>query len=59
MCFRLNDGEVREPFHYNHADALSSHISPYKPASRQPRDARSMPPTPLLTRNAYSSTQIR
>ncbi|XP_014021879.1 FERM domain-containing protein 4B isoform X2 [Salmo salar] len=56
---RLNDGEVREPFHYNHADALSSHISPYKPASRQPRDARSMPPTPLLTRNAYSSTQIR
>ncbi|XP_055724256.1 FERM domain-containing protein 4B-like isoform X4 [Salvelinus fontinalis] len=56
---RLNDGEVREPFHYSHADALSSHISPYKPASRQPRDARSMPPTPLLTRNAYSSTQIR
>uniref|UniRef100_A0A4W5QBF1 FERM domain containing 4B n=1 Tax=Hucho hucho TaxID=62062 RepID=A0A4W5QBF1_9TELE len=56
---RLNDGEVREPFHYNHTDALSSHISPYKPASRQPRDARSMPPTPLLTRNAYSSTQIR
>ncbi|XP_029550482.1 FERM domain-containing protein 4B isoform X2 [Salmo trutta] len=56
---RLNDGEVREPFHYNHADALSSHISPYKPASRQPRDASSMPPTPLLTRNAYSSTQIR
>ncbi|XP_064824941.1 FERM domain-containing protein 4B-like isoform X1 [Oncorhynchus masou masou] len=56
---RLHDGEVREPFHYNHADALSSHISPYKPASRQPRDARSMPPTPLLTRNAYSSTQIR
>uniref|UniRef100_A0A8C8H8R1 FERM domain-containing protein n=1 Tax=Oncorhynchus tshawytscha TaxID=74940 RepID=A0A8C8H8R1_ONCTS len=59
MCFRLHDGEVREPFHYNHADTLSSHISPYKPASRQPRDARSMPPTPLLTRNAYSSTQIR
>ncbi|XP_041748445.1 FERM domain-containing protein 4B isoform X2 [Coregonus clupeaformis] len=56
---RLNDGEVQEPFHYNHRDALSSHISPYKPASRQPRDARSMPPTPLLTRNAYSSTQLR
>uniref|UniRef100_A0A8C7VQR7 FERM domain containing 4Ba n=1 Tax=Oncorhynchus mykiss TaxID=8022 RepID=A0A8C7VQR7_ONCMY len=58
-AYILHDGEVREPFHYNHADALSSHISPYKPASRQPRDARSMPPTPLLTRNAYSSTQIR
>ncbi|XP_029357438.1 FERM domain-containing protein 4B isoform X2 [Echeneis naucrates] len=40
-------------------DALSSHSGPFKPASRQPRDARSMPPTPLLTRNAYSSTQLR
>uniref|UniRef100_A0A3B4X6A8 FERM domain containing 4B n=1 Tax=Seriola lalandi dorsalis TaxID=1841481 RepID=A0A3B4X6A8_SERLL len=43
----------------SHRDALSSHSSPFKPASRQPRDARSMPPTPLLTRNAYSSTQLR
>ncbi|XP_070758129.1 FERM domain-containing protein 4B isoform X4 [Enoplosus armatus] len=43
----------------SHRDALSSHRSPFKPASRQPRDARSMPPTPLLTRNAYSSTQLR
>uniref|UniRef100_UPI003AAF322E FERM domain-containing protein 4B isoform X2 n=1 Tax=Centroberyx gerrardi TaxID=166262 RepID=UPI003AAF322E len=43
----------------SHRNALSSHSSPYKPASRQPRDARSMPPTPLLTRNAYSSTQLR
>uniref|UniRef100_A0A672ID09 FERM domain containing 4Ba n=1 Tax=Salarias fasciatus TaxID=181472 RepID=A0A672ID09_SALFA len=34
-------------------------LPPFKPASRQPRDARSMPPTPLLTRNAYSSTQLR
>ncbi|XP_034440736.1 FERM domain-containing protein 4B isoform X7 [Hippoglossus hippoglossus] len=43
----------------SHRDALSSHRSPFKPASRQPRDARSMPPTPLLTRNAYSSNQLR
>uniref|UniRef100_A0A671XBB3 FERM domain containing 4B n=1 Tax=Sparus aurata TaxID=8175 RepID=A0A671XBB3_SPAAU len=43
----------------SHRDALSSHSSPFKPSSRQPRDARSMPPTPLLTRNAYSSTQLR
>ncbi|XP_047439151.1 FERM domain-containing protein 4B isoform X3 [Mugil cephalus] len=49
----------QEPLHYSHRDALSSHSSPFKPASRQPRDARSMPPTPLLTRNAYSSTQLR
>ncbi|XP_029287249.1 FERM domain-containing protein 4B isoform X4 [Cottoperca gobio] len=55
----LNYGQVQESLHYNHRDALSSHSSPFKPASRQPRDARSMPPTPLLTRNAYSSTQLR
>ncbi|XP_029630595.1 FERM domain-containing protein 4B isoform X1 [Salmo trutta] len=47
---RLNYGEVQEPFHYNHRDALLSH----KPAS-----AHSMPPTPLLTRNAYNSIQFR
>ncbi|XP_019122851.1 FERM domain-containing protein 4B isoform X1 [Larimichthys crocea] len=56
---RLNYGQVQESHHYSHRDALSSHSSPFKPASRQPRDARSMPPTPLLTRNAYSSTQLR
>ncbi|KAM4613665.1 FERM domain-containing protein 4B [Polymixia lowei] len=56
---RLNYGHVQESLHYNHRDALSSHSSPYKTASRQPRDARSMPPTPLLTRNAYSSMQLR
>ncbi|XP_063766832.1 FERM domain-containing protein 4B isoform X2 [Eleginops maclovinus] len=54
---RLNYGQ--ESVHHIHHDALSSHSSPFKPASRQPRDARSMPPTPLLTRNAYSSTQLR
>ncbi|XP_019911326.2 FERM domain-containing protein 4B isoform X4 [Esox lucius] len=56
---RLNNGEVQESFQYSHSDALSSHSSPYQPASRQPRDSRSMPPTPLLARNAYSSTQLR
>ncbi|XP_056129236.1 FERM domain-containing protein 4B [Lampris incognitus] len=56
---RLNYGQGQESLHSNHRDALSSQSSPYKPTSRQPRDARSMPPTPLLTRNAYSSTQLR
>ncbi|XP_055077615.1 FERM domain-containing protein 4B isoform X2 [Periophthalmus magnuspinnatus] len=51
---RLNYGQ--DPYYYTNCDALSS---PYKQPSRQPRDARSMPPTPLLTRNAYSSTQLR
>ncbi|CAL8339855.1 unnamed protein product [Lota lota] len=31
----------------------------HRPPPRQPRDARSMPPTPVLTRNAFSSTQLR
>nr|XP_046240698.1 FERM domain-containing protein 4B-like isoform X2 [Scatophagus argus] len=56
---RLNYGQIQEALHHSHRDALSSHNSPFKLASRQPRDARSMPPTPLLTRNAYSSTQLR
>ncbi|XP_068564134.1 FERM domain-containing protein 4B isoform X1 [Cebidichthys violaceus] len=56
---RLHYGQVQESLHYSHREALSSHCSPFKPASRQPRDARSMPPTPHLTRNAYSSTQLR
>uniref|UniRef100_A0A7N6APL7 FERM domain-containing protein n=1 Tax=Anabas testudineus TaxID=64144 RepID=A0A7N6APL7_ANATE len=58
----LDDGKgssVHESIHYSHHEALSGHNSPFKAASRQPRDARSMPPTPILTRNAYSSTQLR
>ncbi|XP_066554128.1 FERM domain-containing protein 4B [Amia ocellicauda] len=50
---------IQEPFHYNHREALSTHSSPYKTPARQPRDARSMPPTPVMTRNAYSSSQLR
>uniref|UniRef100_A0A3Q4I802 FERM domain containing 4Ba n=1 Tax=Neolamprologus brichardi TaxID=32507 RepID=A0A3Q4I802_NEOBR len=49
----------QEAHHYSHNDTLSVYSSPCKAASRQPRDARSMPPTPLLTRNAYSSTQLQ
>ncbi|KAF3689466.1 FERM domain-containing protein 4B GRP1-binding protein GRSP1 [Channa argus] len=52
---RLNYGRLQDTQH----DALSSHSSPFKAASRQPRDARSMPPTPLLTRNPYCSSQLR
>ncbi|KAJ3602735.1 hypothetical protein NHX12_030484, partial [Muraenolepis orangiensis] len=38
---------------------LSGNGSPYRPPPRQPQDARSMPPTPVLPRNAFSSTQLR
>ncbi|CAL8319225.1 unnamed protein product [Merluccius merluccius] len=33
--------------------------SPYKTLPRPARDPRSMPPTPVMTRNAYSSSQLR
>ncbi|KAJ8409254.1 hypothetical protein AAFF_G00234520 [Aldrovandia affinis] len=56
---RLNYSEIQEPLHYGHREALSTHSSPYRPPSRQPRDAHSMPPTPVMTRNAYSSIQLR
>ncbi|XP_034023348.1 FERM domain-containing protein 4B [Thalassophryne amazonica] len=56
---RLDYVPAQESLHYSHSDTLSGVSSPHKPASRQPRDARSMPPTPLLTRNASSSTQLR
>uniref|UniRef100_A0A8D0DGM2 FERM domain containing 4B n=1 Tax=Sander lucioperca TaxID=283035 RepID=A0A8D0DGM2_SANLU len=43
----------------NHSREVSStHSSPYKTLPR-PRDPRSMPPTPVMTRNAYSSSQLR
>ncbi|XP_050969029.1 FERM domain-containing protein 4B isoform X3 [Labeo rohita] len=57
-CSRLNYGEVQEPVAYIHGDALSTHSSPYRQPSRQPSDSRSMPPTPQLPRNAYSSIQL-
>ncbi|XP_049589709.1 FERM domain-containing protein 4B isoform X2 [Syngnathus scovelli] len=56
---RSNYAEIQEPLYRSHHDAFTNHNSPYKSGSREPRDARSMPPTPLLTRNAYSSTQLK
>ncbi|XP_028302399.1 FERM domain-containing protein 4B isoform X4 [Gouania willdenowi] len=55
---RMNYGYVQDTLYHSHREALSNYSSPMKTASRQPRDARSMPPTPLLPRNAYSSTQL-
>ncbi|XP_016374473.1 FERM domain-containing protein 4B-like [Sinocyclocheilus rhinocerous] len=57
-CGRINYGEVQESVAYIHGDALSTHSSPYRQPSRQPSDSRSMPPTPQLPRNAYSSIQL-
>ncbi|XP_056606395.1 FERM domain-containing protein 4B isoform X1 [Triplophysa dalaica] len=54
----LNHVEVRESLGYVHEDTLSTHSSPYHQPCRQPHDSRSMPPTPQLPRNAYSSIQL-
>ncbi|NXO24290.1 FRM4B protein, partial [Cisticola juncidis] len=42
-------------------DVLSTHSSPFRTLERpaQPRGGRSMPTTPVLTRNAYSSSHLQ
>ncbi|XP_035596279.1 FERM domain-containing protein 4B-like isoform X1 [Oncorhynchus keta] len=45
--------------HYHSREVSSAHSSPYKTLPRPSRDARSMPSTPVMTRNAYSSSQLR
>ncbi|XP_059415927.1 FERM domain-containing protein 4B-like isoform X2 [Carassius carassius] len=57
-CGRLNYSQVQDPVAYMYGDALSTPSSPYRQPSRQPSDSRSMPPTPQLPRNAYSSIQL-
>uniref|UniRef100_A0A4W3HHM8 FERM domain containing 4B n=1 Tax=Callorhinchus milii TaxID=7868 RepID=A0A4W3HHM8_CALMI len=44
-------GHVRQP--------SSTHSSPYRTQGRQSQGGRSMPATPVLTRNAYSSSHLR
>uniref|UniRef100_A0A672J5U7 FERM domain containing 4Bb n=1 Tax=Salarias fasciatus TaxID=181472 RepID=A0A672J5U7_SALFA len=46
-------------YYQNPREVSSTHSSPYKTLPRPPRDPRSMPPTPAMTRNAYSSSQLR
>lgn len=53
--------EGQDASHYCHSprEVSSTHSSPYKTLPRPARDPRSMPPTPVMTRNAYSSSQLR
>uniref|UniRef100_A0A8C6MHC9 FERM domain containing 4B n=1 Tax=Nothobranchius furzeri TaxID=105023 RepID=A0A8C6MHC9_NOTFU len=53
------DGLEASHTHQNTREPSSTHSSPYKTLPRPPRDPRSTPPTPALTRNAYSSSQLR
>uniref|UniRef100_A0A8C5D5I3 FERM domain-containing protein n=1 Tax=Gouania willdenowi TaxID=441366 RepID=A0A8C5D5I3_GOUWI len=46
-------------YYQNPREVSSAHSSPYKTLPRPPRDPRSMPHTPVMTRNAYSSSQLR
>ncbi|XP_063321199.1 FERM domain-containing protein 4B isoform X4 [Pelmatolapia mariae] len=53
------DGQEASNYYQNPREVSSTHSSPYKTLPRPPRDPRSMPPTPVMTRNAYSSSQLR
>lgn len=58
--FRLAfEGQEASHYYQNPREVSSTHSSPYKTLPRPPRDPRSMPPTPVMTRNAYSSSQLR
>uniref|UniRef100_A0A669C675 FERM domain containing 4B n=1 Tax=Oreochromis niloticus TaxID=8128 RepID=A0A669C675_ORENI len=53
------DAQEASNYYQNPREVSSTHSSPYKTLPRPPRDPRSMPPTPVMTRNAYSSSQLR
>ncbi|XP_029456942.1 FERM domain-containing protein 4B [Rhinatrema bivittatum] len=48
--------EAKQP---GHRDALSTQSSPHRAQERHYLGGRSMPTTPVLTRNAYSSTHLQ
>ncbi|XP_013991861.1 FERM domain-containing protein 4B isoform X1 [Salmo salar] len=45
--------------HFHPREVSSAHSSPAITLPRSPRDPRSMPSTPVMTRNAYSSSHLR
>ncbi|XP_039338129.1 FERM domain-containing protein 4B isoform X1 [Mauremys reevesii] len=60
----LRKSSINEQFlenrHSSHrVDPLSMHNSPYRILERQSYGGRSMPTTPVLTRNAYSSSHLQ
>ncbi|XP_059800295.1 FERM domain-containing protein 4B isoform X1 [Hypanus sabinus] len=54
-----NDGCYLQDILHGHRELSSTHSSPYRSQGRQCHGGRSMPATPVLTRNAYSSSQLR
>ncbi|XP_034028800.1 FERM domain-containing protein 4B [Thalassophryne amazonica] len=53
------EGQEASHYYQSPREISSTHSSPYKTLPRPPRDPHSMPPTPVMTRNAYSSSQLR
>uniref|UniRef100_A0A8C2DTH6 FERM domain containing 4Bb n=1 Tax=Cyprinus carpio TaxID=7962 RepID=A0A8C2DTH6_CYPCA len=54
------DQEVQGPGHYyTPREVFSAQSSPCKTLPRMPKDPRSLPQTPVMPRNAYSSSQLR
>ncbi|CAL8257094.1 unnamed protein product [Gadus morhua 'NCC'] len=53
------EGQEPSQHYQGPREVSSSGSSPYKTLPRPARDPRSMPPTPVMTRNAYSSSQLR
>ncbi|XP_048035498.1 FERM domain-containing protein 4B isoform X2 [Megalobrama amblycephala] len=54
------DHEVQGPGHYyTPREVFSAQSSPCKTLPRMPKDPRSLPQTPVMPRNAYSSSQLR
>lgn len=61
MCCDLRGVEPNWDCPVRYRDPLSTHSSPYRTLERppQPHGGRSMPTTPVLTRNAYSSSHLQ
>uniref|UniRef100_UPI00398EB5C1 LOW QUALITY PROTEIN: FERM domain-containing protein 4B-like n=1 Tax=Pristiophorus japonicus TaxID=55135 RepID=UPI00398EB5C1 len=57
--YNSNDGYYLQEILPGHRELSSTHSSPYRTPGRQCHGGRSMPATPVLTRNAYSSSQLR
>ncbi|XP_038666560.1 FERM domain-containing protein 4B-like isoform X2 [Scyliorhinus canicula] len=57
--YSSNEGHYLQDVVHGPRELSSTHSSPYRTQGRQCHGGRSMPATPVLTRNAYSSSQLR
>ncbi|XP_043564262.1 FERM domain-containing protein 4B-like isoform X2 [Chiloscyllium plagiosum] len=57
--YSSNEGYYLQDIVHGSRELSSTHSSPYRTQGRQFHGGRSMPATPVMTRNAYSSSQLR